>query len=88
MQRVRHSRLFTHRALLLASALLLYGVLSWAQDTPEIVTTVSWGGQYQKALFEDWILPRAKNLGVTVRGQSYSGEYKTITEMVQSGTVT
>lgn len=88
MQRIGFSRLFIRRAPLLASALLLYGVSSWGQDTPEIVTTVSWGGQYQKALFEDWILPRAKSLGVTVRGQSYSGEYKTITEMVQSGTVT
>jgi len=52
------------------------------------VTVVSWGGKYQEALFEFWVNPAAEKAHVKVQGRSYTGEYNTITRMIESETVT
>lgn len=64
--------------------------LSGCSPAPENgdVTVVSWGGAYQKALFDDWVLPSAEKVGLSVNGQAYGGEYENITTMVETNSVT
>jgi putative spermidine/putrescine transport system substrate-binding protein len=75
------------RYLLLIVTAILFASCSPAPNNQE-ATVVSWGGVYQKALFDNWVLPSAKNIDLTVSGQAYGGEYENITTMVKTGSVT
>ncbi len=73
------------RAVVLISALATLT----CRDKPQTlrsVTVVSWGGRYQDLLFSEWVIPAAEKARIPVDGQSYNGEYQTITRMAQSNT--
>jgi putative spermidine/putrescine transport system substrate-binding protein len=74
------------KPLILSTILIIIFLGCSKKDNNEIVV-VSWGGQYQDALFNDWVLPSAKNSKINIIGRSYTGEYKNVTRMIESKSI-
>jgi putative spermidine/putrescine transport system substrate-binding protein len=49
------------------------------------VNVVSWGGQFQQDLMQNWLLPAARQRGIAVRAASWDGDYGTLTTRIENG---
>lgn len=80
----------TSFSILAMSLLVAVFVACTKQSEDKDVTVVSWGGQYQDELFNRWILPSAQEASpkISIKPQSYTGEYRNLTDMIESDSVT